>query len=679
MNALQYEKSPYLLQHAGNPVDWRPWGQAALDAAVREKKPIFLSIGYSTCHWCHVMARESFEDAAVAEAVNRDFIPIKVDREERPDVDAVYMAACLAMNGSGGWPLTVLLTPEGKPFWAGTYLPKRQLLSLLAQVSALWRENREAVTAEGIRLTERLRREREHGPGEPSRTLVRTGALQLSELYDAGWGGFGSAPKFPTPHNLLFLLRYARLTGEARPREMAELTLEHMFRGGLYDHIGGGFCRYATDARWLVPHFEKMLYDNALLALAYTEAYEHTRRPIWRDIACRTLDYALRELSDPMGGFFCGQDADSEGVEGKYYLLTPEDVSGALGETGAGRFCERYDITPRGHYEGGSIPNLISTPDWETEPTWVSAAREKLYGYRRKRSACSTDDKVLTAWNGLMLAALARAGLVFDDPRYLDAGMRAAAFIRAHLTDENGRLLARWREGDAAHLGKLDDYAFCAWGLLELYEATLRTDFLAEACRLTGHLLDSFFDGERGGFYPYSAEGEQLITRTKETDDGAMPSGNAAAALVLSRLARLTGETRFLQAKERQFRYLSGAIRDYPAWHSFALLALLEELWPSAEFVCTARELPGELLSFLRREPRLNLTVLVKTPENAGQLAEIAPLTAHYPVPEAGAQYYLCSGGTCQSPANSLEAVETKLREMKERSKWNPSGQKPVQ
>lgn len=669
MNKLQYEKSPYLLQHAGNPVHWRPWGQPAFDIAVREDKPIFLSVGYSTCHWCHVMAHESFEDAAVAAAINRDFVPIKVDREERPDVDAVYMAACLAMNGSGGWPLTALLTPDRKPFWAGTYLPKSQLLSLLKQASALWREDREGVTAAGIRLTEHLRREQEHGAGEPSRALVETGAIQLSKLFDAAWGGFGSAPKFPTPHNLLFLLRYARLNDDDKSREMAESTLEHMYRGGLFDHIGGGFCRYSTDEKWLVPHFEKMLYDNALLALAYTEAYEHTRRPIFRDIACRTLDYTLCELSDPQGGFYCGQDADSEGVEGKYYLLTPEDVSRALDKDTARRFCERFDITQGGHFEGRSIPNLIGASDWETEPAWVEAAQEKLYAYRRKRTELSTDDKVLTAWNGLMIAALVRAGLVFDELRYTEAGERAAAFIREHLTDESGRLLSRWRVGNAAHAGKLDDYAFFAWGLLDLYGSTFRGEYLEQTICLTDTLLDSFFDETKGGFYPYSSDGEQLITRTREVYDGAMPSGNAVAALVLSRLARLTGEERFRAAKDLQFRYLSGAIRDYPAGHCFALLALLEELWTTAELVCTARERPEELLVFLRREPRPNLTVLLKTPENAGRLAGIAPFTADYPIPAAGAQYYLCRGGACQRPLDSITAVETQWSKTSQRER----------
>ena len=663
MNRLQYEKSPYLLQHAENPVDWRPWGPEAFSAARGEDKPVFLSIGYSTCHWCHVMARESFEDAAVAEALNRDYIPVKVDREERPDVDAVYMAACLAMNGSGGWPLTVLLTPEQKPFWAGTYLPKAQLLSLLEQVSRLWRENRAGVTEAGEALTEHLRQERESGPGTPDRSLVEKGVSQLAQSFDRDWGGFGSAPKFPAAHNLLFLLRYGRLSGEEHAAEMAETTLEHMVRGGLFDHVGGGFCRYSTDRRWLAPHFEKMLYDNALLALAYTEAYEYTRRPVYRDAACRTLDYVLRELTDPLGGFYCGQDADSDGVEGKYYLLTPGELEPVLGSDAARRFCRRFDITARGNFEGKSIPNLIDAPDWEREPAWVPAARAAVYEYRRERAPLRRDDKVLTSWNGLMIAAMARAGFVFDMPRCIDAGARAAAFLQKHLTDEGGGLLARWREGSAAHAGKLEDYAFYAWGLLELYGVTFQIDFLERACRLTDILLERFFDPEQGGFYPYAAEGEQLITRTREIYDGAMPSGNAAAALVLSRLSRLTGEERYRRAAGRQFRYLAGNMADYPAGHCFSLLAMLEELWPTAELVCAARKTPEELVSFLRREPRRNLTVLVKTPENGGRLAALAPFTADYPCPASGAAYFLCRDGACRRPADSIEELEIQMRE----------------
>lgn len=645
MNRLQYEKSPYLLQHAENPVDWRPWGAEAFEAARHEDKPVFLSIGYSTCHWCHVMAQESFASEEVAETLNRSFISIKVDREERPDVDAVYMEACLAMNGSGGWPLTVLLTPEQQPFWAGTYLPKAQLLSLLEQASALWRNNRGGILSAGEKLTEHLREEAESKPGIPTRDLVKAGVDGFSRSFDAQWGGFGRAPKFPFAHHLLFLLRYAEAAEDAHAREMAERTLACMYRGGIFDHIGGGFSRYSTDGRWLVPHFEKMLYDNALLALAYTQAWQKSKLSWQRYAAQRTLDYVLRELSDPAGGFTCGQDADSEGVEGKYYVFTTDELAQVLGAD-AGTFCKRYGIAENGNFHGKSIPNLIDAPDWEAAAP--EAVLQKLYDYRKARAALHRDDKVLAAWNGLMLAALARAGLAFDEPRYLRSAEKAAAFVRKHMTDVQGRLLSRWRDGEAAHPGKLNDYAFLAWGLLELYGATFDLAYLEDACRLAARLLELFFDAERGGFYPYASDGEQLITRKKDTYDGAMPSGNAVAALVLSRLGRLTGEQKWRDAAARQFCYLSGVVREYPPGYSFSLLAFAEELWPAGELVCTAREMPGELFSFLREPAQSGLAVLVKTESNTQRLAKLAPFIADFPVPESGAQYYLCKNNTCR-------------------------------
>lgn len=658
-NQLQREKSPYLLQHAENPVDWHPWGAQALEEAQREDKPIFLSIGYSTCHWCHVMAHESFESEDVAAVLNRDFIPVKVDREERPDVDAAYMAACVAMNGSGGWPLTVLLTPDQKPFWAGTYLPRRQLLSLLGQAARQWRDDPEALARAGNALTEHLRREERVQPDIPDRTLVEEGVSLFARTFDRQWGGFGQAPKFPAAHNLLFLLRYARLTGDHQAGEMAELTLERMYRGGLFDHVGGGFSRYSTDRQWLVPHFEKMLYDNALLALAYTEAWQQTRRDYCREVVRRTLDYVLGELTDPLGGFYCGQDADSDGVEGRYYVFSPEEVSEVLGREGAEAFCRRFGVTAEGNFEGKSIPNLISETGWEQEPEEIKELRERLCVYRKDRTSLHRDDKVLTAWNGLMIAALARAGLMLDEPRYLEAAGRAAGFIGKHLKDGNGRLLARWREGEAAHPGKLEDYAFYIWGLLELYGADFRMDYLEEAHTLAGLLLELFFDREQGGFYPYAKDGEQLITRTKEAYDGAMPSGNAAAALVLSRLARLTGEARWREAADLQLSWLAGAVRGYPAGHSVALLTLLEELWPTAELVCAAERTPPELAAFLREKPRPSLTVLVKTPADEARLAALAPFTAAYPIPAAGARYFLCRGKACASPVETIEELET--------------------
>ena len=657
-NRLNTERSPYLLQHAENPVDWRPWGPEVFEEAKRTDKPVLLSIGYSTCHWCHVMAHESFEDETVAQAVNAAFLPVKVDREERPDVDAVYMAACLAMNGSGGWPLTVLLTPDQKPFWAGTYLPKDQLLHLLRKAARLWREDRAGVLVTGDTLTAHLQQEGQARPGTPSRELVRQAVSQFAQSYDERWGGFGAAPKFPTPHNLIFLLRYAQLAKEEHAREMALHTLNNMYRGGLFDHVGGGFSRYSTDQHWLVPHFEKMLYDNALLALAYTEAFQHARCPIYGEITRRTLDYVLRELSGPQGGFCCGQDADSDGVEGKYYALTPDELAQALGGVDGLRFCQWYGITPEGNFEGKSIPNLLGQSQFDQDPEDMAALREQMYAYRLSRTALHRDDKVLTAWNGLAMAALARAGLVLDEPWYLDAARQTAEFLAEKLTTSDGRLLARWRDGDAAHPGKLDDYAFLAYGLLELYSATFDASYLTRAVGLADCLLKLFFDGERGGFYPYASNGEQLLTRTKEAYDGAMPSGNSIAALVLFRLSRLTGEMRWREAADLQLSWLAGAAEGYPAGHSFAMLACLEELWPTAELVITAQKPPEELRGFLREAPRLGLTVLVKTQENAGTLAALAPFTKDYPIPAQGAQYYLCQGGACAQPVDSIPELK---------------------
>ena len=657
-NQLQFEKSPYLLQHKDNPVHWLPWGSAAFETARAEDKPVFLSIGYSTCHWCHVMAHESFEDEEVAKAINRAFIPIKVDREERPDVDAVYMSACVAMTGSGGWPLTVLITPDQKPFWAGTYLPRKTLLSLLKQAERLWREERAGLLSAGDELTAYLQREEIARPGAPKRELVVRAAAQYAQSYDRKWGGFGQAPKFPTPHNLIFLMRYARHTGDGTAMEMAERTLEAMYRGGLFDHVGGGFSRYSTDGRWLVPHFEKMLYDNALLAFAYSEAFQHTHRPLYAMVARRTVEYVLRELKAPQGGFYCGQDADSEGIEGKYYVFTSGELRSVLGEAAADAFCRRYGVTAQGNFEGQSIPNLIQQQDIDAEPEGMDDIRNRLRTYRQNRTSLHKDDKILAAWNGLMIAALAKAGLVLEEPRYLEAAGRAVEFISSHLTDQDGRPLARWREDQGAFPGKLEDHAFYAWGLLELYGATFNIQYLSNALRLAGLLLDFFFDHEHGGLYPYAADGEQLLTRSKETYDGAMPSGNAVAALVFSRLSRLTGDRRWQEAARLQFSYLSGAVESYPAGHSFTMLAFLEELWPSAELVCTCKEVPTELTACLRQEARPELSVLVKTPENQEALAALAPFTAEYPIPDDGARYYLCKNGACARPADSLSELK---------------------
>ena len=660
-NHLGKEHSPYLLQHAENPVDWHPWNEEAFEKARRMDRPVFLSIGYSTCHWCHVMAHESFEDETVAEAINTAFLPVKVDREERPDVDAVYMAACIAMNGSGGWPLTVLLTPEQKPFWAGTYLPKAQLLQLIRAVDRLWKNDREELLSAGENLTVYLRQENEPRTRLPGRETVQQAADLLVQSFDQEWGGFGSPPKFPTPHNLIFLLRHARLTDDRDMQKVALQTLDAMYRGGLFDHVGGGFSRYSTDRFWLVPHFEKMLYDNALLTLSYAEAVQHTHRSLYKEIIRRTLDYVMRELAAPLGGFFCGQDADSDGVEGKYYIMTPDELVPVLGRGNAERFCQWYNITPTGNFDGKSIPNLLGQIDFNREPTEIVTLRELVYDYRLHRTALHRDDKILTAWNGLILAAFARAGLVLDEPRYLDAARRTADFLATHLTEADGRPIARWRDGNTAHPGKLDDYAFYAWGLLELYGVTFDSDYLVRVVELMDLLLKFFFDWEHGGFYPYASDGEQLLIRKKEAYDGAMPSGNSVAALVLSRLARLTGERRWRDAADLQLSWLAGAVQDYPAGYCFSMLAFQEELWTSTELVIAAREIPKEWENFMREESRPGLSILMKTPESADKLARLAPFTKNYPIPEQGVRYYMCRNGTCDLPADSIEELKIRL------------------
>lgn len=669
-NRLAREKSPYLLQHAYNPVDWYPWGSEAFESAKKEDKPIFLSIGYSTCHWCHVMAHESFENQAVAAILNRDFICIKVDREERPDIDAVYMKACQSMTGSGGWPLTILMTADQKPFFAATYLPRSSrygmagLLELLPEIARQWRDNRGEMEAMGEKIRRHLRvlSESAVSSSEPGRHLIDNAVRDFQNRFDADYGGFGDAPKFPAPHNLLLLERHAALEKDERCRSMAEKTLAQMYRGGIFDHIGGGFSRYSTDRKWLIPHFEKMLYDNALLSMAYTEAYQLTRRPLWERVARKTLDYVLRELTHPDGGFYCAQDADSEGEEGKYYAWTPAEIERILGTDDAKTFCAWFDITPQGNFEGKSIPNLLSNPEWENDPPSMENASRKLYAYRFKRARLYRDDKILTSWNALMIAALAKAGGALHEPRYLKAAERAHAFLCANLMHER-RLFVRWRDGEAAHDGQLDDYAFYAFALLTLYGTTFNPAYLQECTQIAKQMLQLFCDSANGGFYFYSADSETLIDRPKELYDGAMPSGNSMAAIVLVQLMHLTGEPRWQEASDAQLRFLAGATGDYPAAFGAALLAMQKSaLYPSEDLLCVTaeNEVPAVLFPFLSAQYRPNLTVLVKTLANTTLLEAAAPFTKNYPIPPSGTAYYLCHNGVCAQQVydiNSLRAI----------------------
>ena len=661
-NRLEKEKSPYLLQHKENPVDWHPWGEEAFQRAKQEDKPVFLSIGYSTCHWCHVMAHESFEDEEVAEVLNRDYICVKVDREERPDIDAVYMSVCQAVTGSGGWPLTIFLTPEQKPFFAGTYFPKQGrygqygMVELLQRVVYLWKNERQELLRAGNEITRAINRSQSGGGQEPDRAIIETAYHQLYRRFDHQWGGFGAAPKFPTPHNLLFLMRYAVACQKPDAMKMATVTLENMALGGIHDHIGGGFSRYSTDEKWLVPHFEKMLYDNALALMAYVTACRHTKEERFADAAHRTADYILRELTDDQGGFYCGQDADSEGVEGKYYVFTPEEVKKVLGETDGTEFCRRYDITVSGNFEGKSIPNRITA----TQDGWKQddPRLQKLYDYRLQRTQLHKDDKILLSWNGWTIIALAKAGQALGEKRYLDAAIKGCRFISKEMTDEQGRLYLRWRDGEAAHAGQLDDYAVYSLALLELYRVTFDAAYLQESIHRADRMVDLFEDKEQGGYFMTASDGEQLIARPKETYDGAIPSGNSTAAMVLQRLAALTGEIKWREAADRQMRFLAAAVGRYPASSCFGVLAMMDALYPHRELVCTVKNgLPDELLQYLKEHLADDIQVLLKTERNADPLAECAPFTRDYPIPETGAVYYLCENGACKAPVRSFSEL----------------------
>ncbi|QEY34785.1 thioredoxin domain-containing protein [Caproiciproducens galactitolivorans] len=668
-NRLINEKSPYLLQHAYNPVNWFPWGKEAFEVAKREKKPIFLSSGYSTCHWCHVMEHESFEDAEVAERLNRDFVCIKVDREERPDVDAVYMEVCQVLTGSGGWPLTILMTPEQQPFFAGTYFPKKGwfgtvgLLDLLDSAAQQWRENREKIIRSGKEITDAIREREEKKAGRPSKQMIHLAKQQLSQSFDTRNGGFGRSPKFPSPQNLLFLLRFAVMESDEQALSMVEKTLRQMYRGGIFDHIGYGFSRYSTDEKWLVPHFEKMLYDNALLTMAYLETYQITGIGFYKMVAMKVMDYVLREMTDIGGGFYSAQDADSEGKEGKYYVFSPGEILTLLGEEDGQAFNRTFHITEEGNFEGKSIPNLLGQEEAQATEERIASLIPRVYQYRKERTELRVDDKILTSWNALMIAAFAKAYRILGDSQYLDAAEKAMRFLTDHLMDKNGNLLIRWREGEAAGTGGLDDYAFSIWALLNLYEATFDVRYLKLAVDLYQKMTERFYDRENGGFFLSSNEAEPLIYRPKETYDGAIPSGNSVAAAGLLKLFALTGDTKLREAEEEQLQFLAATAQDYPAGYCFALLTMMSALYPSKEIVCIIRDKAEmePLKALLRKKILFNTTVIVKNAENAEQLEQVAPFTKAYALDREKSAYFVCENNVCAPPVYTLEELEKLL------------------
>lgn len=665
-NHLLEEKSPYLLQHAYNPVHWFPWGSDAFEKAKKEDKPVFLSIGYSTCHWCHVMAHESFEDEEVAQLLNNYFVCIKVDREERPDIDSVYMSVCQAMTGQGGWPLTVFMTPEQTPFYCATYIPKHPkygsqgMMELLPEISRLWKENRHTLMEQGEAVREYLNQQRTlSAKKEPTIDLLKTAAAQFKRGFDPVNGGFNRAPKFPSPHNLLFLLQYGTLEQDQDVIAMVEKTLEQMYRGGMFDHIGGGFSRYSTDEKWLVPHFEKMLYDNALLAYSYLEAYHLSNKNLYKLVAERVLEYVKRELLDEKGGFYCGQDADSDGIEGKFYVFTLDEIKKFLGRQESKEFIKWYTMTKEGNFEGKFIPNLLENPDFHEYPSSISQINDELYSYRKSRTNLHKDDKVLTSWNSLMIVAFAKAYRILGKQSYYELAQKAQTFIADSLSDEHGRLKLRWRKGQAVGHGILDDYAFYCWGLLELYQCHYDVTYLAMAVKTATDIITFFHDEKSEGYFLYASDSEQLISRPKELYDGAMPSGNGIAAQVFVLLAQLTGETHWEDIAYQQLCFLAGNISDYPTGYTASLSAMSKVLYPGKQLVCVIEGecAPEEILNVFRDPLFQNVSIIIKTPTNTKQLSKLCPFTDNYPLETGRTAFYLCQNQICTAPVYSIKEL----------------------
>ncbi len=644
-NRLQHETSPYLIQHAENPVDWFPWGEEAFRKAKAEDKPVFLSIGYSTCHWCHVMAHESFEDAEIAQLLNQHFVSIKVDKEERPDVDSIYMAVCQAFTGSGGWPTSIFMTADQKPFFAGTYFPKRTrgrmvgFKELLEAVHEQWATDRSALLQQADEVLTHLKQE-QTADLAPSDHLIESALAIYKRIYDRKNGGFGHVPKFPTPHNLLFLMTCYERQGDQECLAMAEHTLLQMYRGGLFDHMGFGFCRYSTDEYYLAPHFEKMLYDNALLMLAYCKAYSLTKKPLYLDIAEKTAAYLLREMTSPEGAFYSAQDADSEGEEGKYYLLTPEDIQQAIGKKDSKAFCRHYDITKAGNFEGKSIPNLLhSDPQDKSFEPFL----ERICQYRRKRYQLHSDDKILTAWNALMIAALCSLYRVSGKAAYLDAAKQADSFICQNLREDDA-LYVSFRNGRRGVKGFLDDYAAYLFAQLALHGATLDSTYLNRALDMIGKINQRFRD-ESGGYYFYGEDHEALILRPKETYDGAIPSGNGLMAWNLVRLTQLTEDEQLRHDAQTQLDFLAAEAAHYPIGYAMFLLALLDRDFPPTKItVVPAADMDASQLP-------------LQLPMDAA-VTLLRQANAEYPLKDGQTTFYICRDHSCLPPTNNLRMYD---------------------
>ncbi|NJD78350.1 MAG: thioredoxin domain-containing protein [Candidatus Methanoperedens sp.] len=679
-NRLESEKSPYLLQHAYNPVDWYPWGEEAFEKAKKEEKPIFLSIGYSTCHWCHVMEKESFEDDDVAGLMNDVFVSIKVDREERPDIDDIYMKVCQAMTGSGGWPLNIILTPDKKPFLAMTYVPKESkygrtgMLEMIPKIKDLWKKNRGGAEKLAVKVVSSIKETQKPSEKELDKDVLNTAYEQLLSMFDERYGGFGDAPKFPTAHNLTFLLRYFRRTGDIMALRMVERTLSGMRMGGIYDYVGFGFHRYSTDAAWLVPHFEKMLYDQALLAMAYTEAFQATGDEEYGQTARQIFTYVLRDMTSPEGGFYSGEDADSEGVEGKFYVWTSEEIRSVLG--GESRLIEKiFNIDEEGNFRemgkstGKNILHMTKTvhelsSDLKIPENEIKAeledARQKLFAAREKRIHPGKDDKIIVDWNGLMIAALAKGAQVFDEPEYLDAAKHTVDFILSKMRDGN-MLYHRYRNGDIAVPAFLDDYAFLIWGLIELYETTFDVAYLQTALDLNHMLIEHFWDKDSGGFYFTSDDAESLLFRKKEIYDGAVPSGNSVAMLNLLRLGRITNNQELENKAIQVGQAFSGTILQSPVSYTQMMVALDLAIWPSCEVVIAGDSHAPDtkaMLEALRKKFIPEKVVIFRPIETESpEILVFAEYARDFTGREGKATAYVCRDYSCKPPTTNPEKM----------------------
>ncbi len=678
-NRLSHESSPYLLQHAENPVDWYPWGSEALQRARQEDRPIFLSIGYSACHWCHVMEHESFEDPQIAKLMNEHFVCVKVDREERPDLDQIYMQAVQAISGRGGWPMSVFLTPDLEPFYGGTYWPPRARMGMpgfdqvLHAVAEAWQQRREETSAQAKKLTEHIASisTAQVPSTDLDESLLSAAAEGLRQSFDPVHGGFGAAPKFPHAMDLQLLLRLAKRFGQEDLHSMVRTTLDRMAAGGIYDHLGGGFARYSVDARWLVPHFEKMLYDNGLLAATYVDAYLAGGDPRDAAVVREILDYVLRDMTDSQGGFHSTEDADSEGEEGKYYVWTPAEIERVLGPERARQFCYVYDVSEGGNFEGRNILHLPRTweqcghhlkIDPEQLQQQMAEDRMRLLEVRQQRIRPGKDDKILVAWNGLMIDALARASRALNEPRYHQAATNAARFLRQHLRKPDGRLLHCWRNDEAKLDAYLDDYSTLANALISLYEVTLDETWIDWAGDLLDVMLEDFRDPDGGALFFTARDHEKLIVRAKDLYDNAVPGGNSLAAIALIRLGRLTSRADYLEAAEQILTAASGILQRIPAAAGQMLIALDLWLGPLYEIVVVGDPAEPAVANTIEDLNRVFLPHSVLACRSATSSAEdsarLDPLFAGKQLLDESPTVYVCQHGTCQQPVRGREQAQ---------------------